>query len=42
MLFKLYGEWFLLFALVAGVLRKFGKPVFAKSEFRKYIFSENF
>ena len=42
MMLRLYGEWFLFFALVAGVLRKFGKPVFAKSELRKYIFSENF
>ena len=38
----LYGEWFLLFALVSGVLRKFGKPILQKSEFRKYIFSQDF
>ncbi len=34
-----YGNWITFFALLSGILRKFGKPVFAKSELRKYIFS---
>lgn len=37
-----YGSWLIFFSLLAGVLRKFGKPVFAKSELRKYIFSQDF
>jgi hypothetical protein len=34
-----YGNWTTFFALLSGVLRKFGKPIFARSELRKYIFS---
>ena len=37
-----YANWVLFFALLAGVLRRFGKPIFAKEELKKYMFSQDF
>jgi hypothetical protein len=36
-----YGPWITFFALLSGLLRKFGKPELKKTELRKYIFMED-
>jgi hypothetical protein len=38
----MYGGWVVFLALLCGILRKFGKPVFAKTELRKYMFHQDF
>jgi len=38
---KFYSLWICLFALFAGMVKKFGKPEFSKEFLRKYIFSED-
>lgn len=42
LILDIYGTWFLFFALLAGVFRKFGMIKFSKAELRKYIFCHDF